>query len=438
MTVQNSKFTPEAIHVFRSAAESVQKPSKDPSGRVFVAFSSTGTAVLGNVNQKAKFEEVTKFVNQIMQDKSVSTKDKSEIMRSYEVLNNNFQGYTKKVYDESNVFKKMIYGGSTLKLQQDANNVVTSGKRTLATEAATFKSIPGKAEEIFKNKPILRAHNETSKFEKIEGIGGAGSVANKLYQENLKNPKDNFKIGVMIAANSGQPAGKVGIDVRKGHAASTKELNYTVQEETVMGNILMTECGNDPKKQEKLLDSTITGKWGMVNAKGTMTIQGHDFSKKETTSSAHKYNQAYVVKNLHISDLEKNPQGGDQKVVLGKNKCPVVAIFTDSVNANRDLGKPGGTMQRTFNPNAENNQAEFRECVKVKLRAGLDGAAEAGVTCPMVALLSGGIYAGKHADFIKQEYNKILKEVLEEPVGPNKEPRGQYFHQVVIPTLSPI
>lgn len=92
-------------------------------------------------------------------------------------------------------------------------------------------------------------------------------------------------------------------------------------------------------------------------------------------------------------------------------------------------------MRRTFNPNAAANYDEFRSCVKNKLRAALDASASADVTIPLVALLSGGIYAGPHADKIKDDYKTILSEVLSEPVGPNQEPRGCYFYDVIIPNL---
>lgn len=308
------------------------------------------------------------------------------------------------------------------------------------TQAVKHTSTSDSIASIYKDKPQIRKAESAFIYKYMPAIGGAGTAANKIY-ELYKNLPD-CKVGVMLAANSGQPGGKVGQELDKGQPITEEQLNYKVQEESVLANVLMTMCEGFADIQKSFIDGTIKGQWGMkdeYNPKdknNNMTLQGHDFTKpvnlKNGETSATKYNEAYVVDGCRISSLQRAEEG---KVRTGRKNCPVTLIFADSVNANPELGKPGGTMQRTFNPNAAADFDEFRSCVKNKLRAALDAAATAGVTIPLVAQLSGGIYAGPHADKIKSAYSAILVEVLSEPVGPNNEPRGSYFYDVIIPTL---
>ncbi len=93
-------------------------------------------------------------------------------------------------------------------------------------------------------------------------------------------------------------------------------------------------------------------------------------------------------------------------------------------------------MKRTLNKKAVEDYGFFRDCIKEKLRSSLDGMASEGVTHPLVAQLSCGVYAGKHQETIQKKFLEILKEVLDENVGPSGEKRGLYFADVIIPKLS--
>lgn len=320
-------------------------------------------------------------------------------------------------------------------------NISPAGNVNLApTKAVRHTSTADSIASIYANKSQLRQVDDAHLYLKLSAVGGAGTVATTVYELYKNLP--NCKIGAMLAANSGAPGGKVGQELENNHVISKKQLNYKVQEESVIANVLMTMYGSDVDKQKEFINNTIQDQWGMEAPydfkknpadNNNMTRQGYDFSKREAKGkSAEKYNQAYVVDNCGISNLEREADG----VTIGDKACPVTLVFADSVNANADLGNTGGTMKRTFNPNAAENYDEFRECVKNKLRAALDASASAGVTIPLVALLSGGIYAGNHAVEIKNDYANILKEVLSESVGPDKEPRGSYFYEVIIPDLA--
>ena len=161
------------------------------------------------------------------------------------------------------------------------------------------------------------------------------------------------------------------------------------------------------------------------NSFSTQTLQGIDFT---TTQNADDYNSVFMVNNCGLSSQDEN-----MHLQMG-TAYPVVFAFADSINANPSVGQPTGTMQRTLNKRAVQDYDFFRECVKQKLRSSLDGFASEGVTVPLIARLSCGIYAGSHKERINFEFDRLLNEVLEEQVLPGIR-RGQLFDKVLMPIL---
>lgn len=265
--------------------------------------------------------------------------------------------------------------------------------------------------------------NEHFQIKTAAHYGGACTTACAISKHYQNTP---YKIGLMVAANSGLPAGA--LSYKMGHVANS-DLNVKTQEESVIADWLLTEGGTDSKKQSDLFNSTINGQWGMSSSIGTNTIQGIDFT---TTRNAKDYNQVYMVSDATVSALRPGAAG---KELDASHQTKVTFVFADSVNANPRIGSSNGTMQRTLNQRAINDYSFFKECVKEKLRASFDGMVSEGVQVALVAQLSVGIYAGQHQDTIKQDFNNLLQEVLDEKVGPNGEKRGSYFAEIIIPTL---
>lgn len=267
------------------------------------------------------------------------------------------------------------------------------------------------ARELYKSLPVRNpAGSQVTQLS-----GDAATVGHQIHTTNPNN-----RVGVMIAANSGMPGGGLGYrpaDIK------TSDLSVPTQEESVWANAVLTECGEDRAKQSAFHGSTIKGKWGLIG--NVRTVQGIDFTAAQTPSA---YNGAYVVKGHSLSAMENGALKKD-------TQYPATFVFADSVNANPSIGTKDGTMQRTLNQRAIGDQQFFRECVKTKLRSALDAMAANGVTHPVIAQLSCGIYAGNHQMYMKTEFGNILNEVLNEKVGPNQEKRSQYFDQVIIPIL---
>lgn len=304
--------------------------------------------------------------------------------------------------------------------------IETPVETPVATTAATTtaaQKFQWNADEIKANYKKLIQDNKikvrrmSTGFIEIKNPGGAVNIG---YQVALKNP--DAKIGIMLAANSGLPGGALG---KRPNDVHPKDLKMTTQEESVWANAILTAAGTDPKKQQSFHENTISGKWGMQNQKGTSThtLQGIDFT---TTEKVTDYNQVFLVNNCSLSALDQ-----DKNIITG-TEYPVVFVFADSINANAKIGTPEGTMQRTLNKKAITDYDFFRECVKQKMRSALDGMASEGVTHPLIALLSCGIYAGDHKGRINKEFGDIVQELFDEEVGPNGEKRGVYFEQPII------
>jgi len=79
----------------------------------------------------------------------------------------------------------------------------------------------------------------------------------------------------------------------------------------------------------------------------------------------------------------------DSKKEFTNDKFPVMFSFTAGPNANRAIGKPEGTMQRTLNKRAMNDYDFFKECIKNALRSSLDGMAADDVAIAFAAPLWG-------------------------------------------------
>jgi len=253
--------------------------------------------------------------------------------------------------------------------------------------------------------------------------GGATTCAVHLYEES----RGEARIGLMVAANSGRPAGAVGLrgSVKGVHTG------HRTQEEDIVSNWLLTTAGRRQEDHDALYKGTIDCAWGMceVNSTSRDTFQGVDYV---STTDPRSYSDAWLVHDALV--CVKTMRSGPAKF-LTDQKAPVSLVFSAGPNAGA-RGSRSGSMVRTLNRMAseEGCYAFFRECVKEAVRTGLDTMAIAGCTVALVARVSCGIYAGPHVRRISGDFTGLVDELLSEEVSPGRS-RATYFEHVEIPLL---
>ncbi|MDP0590181.1 MAG: hypothetical protein QS748_13730 [Candidatus Endonucleobacter bathymodioli] len=260
------------------------------------------------------------------------------------------------------------------------------------------------------------------------GVGGAGSVG---YDLAVNNP--GHKIGIMVSANSGLPAGDIG-HVVLGHKIKSFDhyLNNGGQEENLVANWALTAFPASPDKQKELIRSTIMDQWGMEdmsnNTDSVKTKQGIDYVK---TTSAEKYGEAWVVGNAKLSALQRQSPSNKNCIIDSSKTFDASLIFGAGINASNN-GTPTGTMQRTRNVKATTDYKFFCEAVKNVIRVKLDAGIAEGVTVFAIDLTSCGIYSGHHKHLFNRQYMSLLQAVLDERVGPQGEHRWEFIHDAVV------
>ena len=185
-----------------------------------------------------------------------------------------------------------------------------------------------------------------------------------------------------------------------------------------MANVLLTQFDNKYEKHQAFMKQSFEQVWGMIDGhtgRSTQTIQGIDFTKAHRPEA---YAQVYVLGDCKISPIKASRS--NSKKLDPRASYAITLFFADSVNANPENGTPTGTMQRTLNARSIDDYDFFVECIKTKLRSSLDAMIAEGITHPILAKLSCGIYAGpKGSDRINRinlEFKNILEEVLTEPI----------------------
>ena len=229
------------------------------------------------------------------------------------------------------------------------------------------------------------------------------------YAADLVERNPRAKVGVMVAGNSGRPAGAIGDPlahvptIKHDTAWRAYEGHLKTQEESVVAEWLYGEYpANVPvqeRAREALFRSTICGLWGQTKRQSTDTIQGVDY----TSANASQYADAWVVRDAKL----RHRGGSELRATL---------VFVAGPNAKtQDKPKPGdyGSMWSTTNKRTVPYSAYklFRSCVEASVRAGLVAMHEAGVTHALVARVSCGVYAGTHKDRINEEFVDLVKNV---------------------------
>ena len=278
-------------------------------------------------------------------------------------------------------------------------------------------------------------HWRTATPEVIVHNGGGTAVAYDLYKRRAEGGASFNKIGVMIAGNSGRPGGSVGYIGQTPMPAPVEgriRATYRVQEEDMVSNWLQTTKFYDPDIDlDRYFSTAIGGLWGLEDPflrrgqpKALHTVQGIDY----TRANHYHYGDAWVVSPKAAADEHNRGKPDHLKLheaafypVRLSNKKIYVAydgtvepmfanteefecdlVFVAGPNAmekEKVLRNPQGSVARTWNEDMTKNYNNFRLGVMCALRAGLDAMIKTNCDVAIVALVSGGIYAGKRQPF---------------------------------------
>lgn len=262
-------------------------------------------------------------------------------------------------------------------------------------------------------------------LEILESPGGMGTVGAMIFES-----QPNSRIGALVAGNSGRPGGSVGLPENVNH----HEIHamHRTQEEDIVSSWLYAECGNVEDARQRQTDvfrTTIARQWGMLapETSGVRTVQGVNYS---TVMDPASYGDAWTVRDAYLCGKSANGRTFDLR-----RRYPATLVFVAGPNAGARGATRWSTTERTFHSGAARDYIFFRQAVVEALRAGFDGMALEGVTVALVARVSTGIYSGPHKERISREMPIIISAILQEPVGPRGETRGQYFDRVVMPML---
>lgn len=262
----------------------------------------------------------------------------------------------------------------------------------------------------------------------VAAEGGCTTAAMAIHEE-----EPALRLGVMVAANSGRPAGAVG-----GITGADKvHPGHRTQEEDIVSNWLSTESNGDSEGQDDLYLHTIYQAWGLctpIGSTDTATIQGVDYVHATNPTV---YADAWVVQQAKLSAKTRDPLHDGEWMFDVSRSFPAALVFVAGPNAG-NRGTAQGSMSRTCSLQAalrtKYGYDFFERGVKEALRTGLDAMAAEGVDVALLAKISCGIYAGPHKRRINNNFRRVVDEVLGEKVC-GLHTRGEYFERVIIPVF---
>jgi len=251
--------------------------------------------------------------------------------------------------------------------------------------------------------------------------GGATTCGYELFRNGCG------RIGTMIAANSGRPAGACG---QRGQIVPGQiHPHHTTQEEDIVSCWLTAQGGRTRADQNRLYCETIDQKWGLIelNSTSRRTLQGVDYGSATHPES---FADAWVVPDAMLCAKVQHPARFDTERTF-----PSALVFSAGPNAGCRKSAKGSTARTVCNL-ALRDYSFFRACVKEAIRTGLDAMVRVNCDVALIARVSCGIYAGPHRKRIGTEFVAICDELLNEKVRPGSElRRGHYFGSVIIPDL---
>ena len=267
----------------------------------------------------------------------------------------------------------------------------------------------------------------SARVEVMRNAGGTTAVVADLFREE--------RVGIVVAGNSGRPGGACG--VYDGHDvafAQNIKATHRTQEEDVMSCWLETEAARHGRPPDTVY-RLIAGKWGMRNPGGVDhdTVQSVDYREAPPEAYEHVLG---VVRRATLSRKRVDPPG--PRYVHGDCfECTLVFVAGPNACAPSQR-RTASTVSRTANAIARADYAAFRRGVAHANYAALAAMAVEGCDVAMMALVSGGLYAGAHRERIDREYVALLDELLVSggPLGAAVQPPlGGHFARVVLTYL---
>ena len=254
-------------------------------------------------------------------------------------------------------------------------------------------------------------------------------------------------VGVLVAANSGRPGGSCGWGPgASGISSRHLHAGHTTQEEDIVANWLLTHTFNSAgdvsttsfnEKLEKFAATAfgcIQSAWGLPSTSrlGNMTRQGVDYTSEGVVGR--DYADVWVVPGVHLSYKEKC-ECSDQCWLDHTNQFASNLYFAAAPNAG-SVGTPTGSMARTLNHRASEDEELFLDGVRWALRTSLCAMAEDGVQVVLLPLLGGGVYSGRWGGpAYLDAFTYLVKQVLHETIIGTNRSLSAYFTQVVIVTI---
>jgi hypothetical protein len=261
-----------------------------------------------------------------------------------------------------------------------------------------------------------------SKCAQVSVQRNSSGTANAAFNYQRTHP--TYRLGIMIAGNSGRPGGDIGKadgTVQKVHA------NHRTQEEDLISSWLMGEAGNNTLKQNKLYKDHLWNRWGLIDMNSTSprTRQGVDYTKCSTKDYARMYADAWTINRVRLC-TKRRTGGFNSTETFG---ATLVFVAGPNMGAGRSTI---GSTARTRLPESTTYDI-FKEGVTSAVRTGLDAMVMEGVQVAFIAQVSCGIYAGQYGTLIREEFVNVVNNLLKESVG--KKQRGDYFKDVILVKL---
>jgi len=240
---------------------------------------------------------------------------------------------------------------------------------------------------------------------------------------NYQKTHPTYKLGIMIAGNSGRPGGDIGKadgTVQKVHH------HHHTQEEDLVSSWLVGEAGDNTQKQNKLYEDHLWNRWGMMDMESTSphTRQGVDYTKCSKTEYARMYADAWTINRARL--CTKRRSGFNSTETFN-----ATLVFVAGPNMGAGRSSTGSTA-RTRLPESTTYDI-FKEGVTSALRTGFDAMVMEGVQAAFIAQVSCGLYAGKYKTQIRRDFENLVNGLLHEYVG--RKQRGNYFNDVILVKL---
>lgn len=313
--------------------------------------------------------------------------------------------------------------------QQGSTEVAPTAARHVSLRSSLFDLNAGIGIDPSINTLIANATSNPCTVEVIVERSGTTTVAHKIHTDH-----PDWRIGVMVAGNSGRPGGACGwFNGRDECGVEKVHEGHCTQEEDVISNWFMTTKNNRGVGYDELYAATICGQWGMKEPLETSmdTVQGVDY----TAATPRMYADAWVVTGAELSVKNLGTSRDNRYVYSSCFPCTLVFAAGPNAKPPGPNGPANSTMRRTFNAQAHMRYETFLSSVSWAVYTALLAMARDGCQVAMVARLSCGLYAANHDDAINRDFPGMVNALLMIGGPSGQPPLGRFFKRVVIVML---